>query len=86
MSLALPWLAAIVAILPALAIPLWVAARGDLAHRLVAVQLASVITALVLVLMSFAFDQMSLIDLPLTLVFLSLPGTLMMALFLERWL
>jgi len=72
--------------LPPLAIPLWVAARGDLANRLAAVQLGTVIAAFMLVMMSFAFDQTSLIDLSLTLVFLSLPGTLMMALFLERWL
>jgi multicomponent Na+:H+ antiporter subunit F len=44
------------------------------------------VVALLLVLASFAFDQDSLIDLPLTLVVLSLPGTLMYALFIERWL
>lgn len=81
-----PWLIAIIALLPALGVPLWVAARGNLANRLAAVQLGSVVTALILVLMSFAFDQTSLIDLPLTLMVLSLPGTLMLALFLERWL
>jgi len=86
MAPALPWLIAAVAMLPPLAIPLWVAARGDLASRLAAVQLGSIVTGLILVLMSFAFDQTSLIDLPLTLVFLALPGTLMLALFLERWL
>lgn len=86
MSLSIPWLTAAVAMLPALAIPLCGTARGDLANRLVAVQLATIIAALILVLMSFAFDQQSLIDLPLTLVFLALPGTLMMTLFLERWL
>lgn len=81
-----PWLVAIVAALPALLVPLWGTLRGGVAHRLAAVQLASVVTALILVLMSFAFDQTSLIDLPLTLVLLSLPGALMLAHFLERWL
>ena len=36
--------------------------------------------------MTFAFDQSSFIDLALTLALLTLPGTLVMALFLERWL
>ncbi|HEX2940896.1 MAG TPA: monovalent cation/H+ antiporter complex subunit F [Rhodopila sp.] len=81
-----PWLLSIIAWLPPLVVPLWVAARGTLPHRLVAVQLATNVTILILVLASFAFDQDSLIDLPLTLATLSLPGTLMLALFIERWL
>jgi multicomponent Na+:H+ antiporter subunit F len=81
-----PWLLSVIAWLPPLALPLWVAARGSLADRLVAVQLATNVTILLLVLMSFAFDQDSLIDLPLTLTVLSLPGTLMFAHFVERWL
>ncbi len=80
------WLFAGIAMLPPLVAPLWVAIRGDLVNRLVAVQLGSAVTALILVLMSFAFDQSSEIDLPLTLSLLSLPGTLMLTLFLERWL
>lgn len=81
-----PWLAAIIALVPALAVPFWIAARGHLADRLVAVQLASTITGVIMTLMSFAFDQTSLVDLPLTLAFLSLPGTLLLAIFLERWM
>jgi multicomponent Na+:H+ antiporter subunit F len=80
------WLAVVIAMLPPLVVPLWVAMRGDLANRLVAVQLASAVASLVLVLMSFAFDQSTFIDLPITLSLLSLPGTLMLTLFLERWL
>ncbi len=80
------WLAALIAMLPPLALPLWVALRGRTADRLIAAQLASAVAALALVLMSFAFDQPSFIDLPLSLAFLSLPGTLLFALFLERWL
>ncbi len=80
------WMIAAVSLLPPLAVPLWVAIRSDLANRFVAVQLASTITSFILVLMSFAFDQDSLIDLPLTLALLSLPGTLMLAFFMERWL
>jgi multicomponent Na+:H+ antiporter subunit F len=81
-----PWLLGVIAWLLPLALPLWVAARGNLADRLVAVQLATNVTILLLVLTSFAFDQTSLIDLPLTLTVLSLPGTLMFAHFVERWL
>ena len=81
-----PWLLSVIVCLPPLALPLWVAVRGRLADRLVAVQLATNVALLLLVLMSFAFDQDSLIDLPLTLGILSLPGTLMYALFIERWL
>ena len=80
------WLASLICWLPPLALPLWVAVRGPLADRLVAVQLAANVTIPMLVLSSFAFDQDSLIDLPLTLAALSLPGTLMFALFIERWL
>ena len=81
------WLLASLALLPALAVPVFVACQsGSTGTRLVAVQLATSLTTLILVLMTFAFDQSSFIDLPLTLAFLALPGTLAMALFLERWL
>ena len=80
------WLAAVIGLLPALAVPIWIALTGGLADRLAAVQLASAVSAVILVLMSFAFDQSSLVDLPLTLALLSLPGTLVLAQFLERWL
>ena len=56
------------------------------AGRLVAVQLATAIATLVLVLMCFAFDQPAFADLPLALALLAPPGTLVMTLFLERWL
>lgn len=80
------WLASILALLPPLAVPCYVALRGGTADRLVALQFATAIGALILVLTSFAFDQPSFIDLPLALAFLSLPGTLVFAHVLERWL
>jgi multisubunit Na+/H+ antiporter MnhF subunit len=80
------WLAAVIACLPPLLVPLWVAMRGQLTDRLVAVQVGTNVTILILVLCSFAFDQDSMIDLPLTLAALSLPGTLMFSFFIERWL
>jgi multisubunit Na+/H+ antiporter MnhF subunit len=81
-----PWLAAAIALLLALALPTWTALRGGVDQRLVAVQLASAIAALALVSLSVAFGQPSFLDLALSLSLLSLPGTLVLAIFLERWL
>lgn len=81
-----PWLAAVIALLPPLAVAFWVGLRAGTADRLVALELAAALSVLILVLMSFAFDQPSFIDVPLTIAFLSLPGTLVFAHFLERWL
>jgi len=67
-------------------IALWAAGHGTLAHRLVAVELASSFAVLLLIALSFAFDQASSIDLALTLALLTLPGTLLLAVFAERWL
>ena len=50
------WLIATLGFLPPLAVSLWHAMRGSLAARLVAVQLATGFTSLIIVLMSFAFD------------------------------
>jgi multisubunit Na+/H+ antiporter MnhF subunit len=81
------WLLGSLALLPALAVPVFIACQsGSTATRLVAVQLATSLATLILILMTFAFDQGSFIDLPLALALLALPGTLAMALFLERWL
>ena len=81
-----PWLLATIVLLPALAVPVFAACRGASGDRLAAVQLAISLATLILVMMSFAFDQSSFIQLPLALVLLGLPGTLVLALFLERWL
>lgn len=80
------WLAAAVALILALAIPVIAALRGQLLRRLVAVQMASVLTAWVLVALSLAFGQPSFLDLALTLGLLAIPGTLLYALVVERWL
>lgn len=81
-----PWLWATVALLPPFALAALMALRGPMAGRLVAAQLASAVAVPVLVAMSYAFDQPSEVDLALSLVLLTLPGTLLMAVFLERWL
>ena len=80
------WLIAVIALLPALLVPVLGALRGNLLPRLVAVQLATGLATMILALMTFAFDQSSFMDPALTLVLLSFPGTLALALFLERWL
>ena len=55
-------------------------------HRLAAVQTASTLGTLELAALGFAFDQPATLDLALCLALLSLPGTLLFALFEERWL
>jgi multicomponent Na+:H+ antiporter subunit F len=77
---------ALLALLPMFAIPVVTALRGNMGGRFVAVQLAVALAIPMLVLMTFAFDQPALIDVALALALLSLPGTLVLAMFLERWL
>jgi multicomponent Na+:H+ antiporter subunit F len=81
-----PWLAAVIAFLPALAAVCFAGLRGRTGERLIALELASSISVLLLVMMSFAFGRPSFIDLALALAFVSLPGTLVFTHFLERWL
>ena len=80
------WLATAIALLPPFAAALWFCCRTNTVNRLVAVQFATSLAALILTAMSFAFGQPSEIDLALTLSLLSLPGTLIFAVFVERWL
>jgi multicomponent Na+:H+ antiporter subunit F len=54
--------------------------------RLVALQLAGVVSTLVLLLLAEGFQRPSYIDLALTLAVLSFTGGLTFARFLERWL
>lgn len=81
-----PFLAAAIAMLLALVIPGWGAMRAATTERLVAVQLGSVITALILICLSIGFGQASFLDLAVAITVLSLPGTLVLTIFLERWL
>ena len=80
------WTLAFVALLPALAIPVVSALRGTTAQRLVAVPLAGSVATVLLVLVTFVFDQSSFIDIALCLAVLTLPGTLAFTIFLERWI
>ncbi len=80
------WSLAVWSLLPAFAVPVIAALRDEVATRLIAVQLASAFATLLLILMSFAFQQNSYVDLALALAVLTLPGTLVTAVFIERWL
>ena len=80
------WTQALIALLPALGLCAMRTWRGTVLARLVAFEMASAVGWLMLAFTSFAFDQPSFIDLPLALLILSLPGTLLFAHFLERWL
>ena len=81
-----PWLATALALVPPLLFTTIAAARTTVRYRLVAVEMATSLTIIMLVVLSFAFDQASSIDLALTVALLTLPGTLLLALFEERWL
>ncbi len=81
-----PWLVATILLLPPLLVPVYVAARADANNRLVAVQVASTLAALIIALMTFAFDQSSFIDVALCVTLLAVPGTYLYTVFMERWL
>lgn len=80
------WLAGAIAMTLPFALSLWGLARRTKADRLAAMQISSGIGVIELAMLSFAFDQPAALDVAFTLGLLSLPGTLMFALFEERWL
>jgi multicomponent Na+:H+ antiporter subunit F len=80
------WTAAILALMPPFTLAVMLAWRGSPSQRFAAYQFAGTVTVLILTLMAFATDQASITDLALTLVLLSLPGTMLLAVFLERWI
>jgi len=81
-----PWIVFSLTLLPPLGVVIYLCARGTIARRLAAVQLAGSIGWLAIVAMTFGFGQASSIDLALTLGLLTLPASLLFAAFLERWL
>lgn len=80
------WTVALLALLPPLVVGVAATWRGRPGQRFAAFQLATTLSVTVLALLTFATDQPSITDLALTLVLLSLPGTLLLAVFLERWI
>lgn len=80
------WLVASLCLLPPLLVAVIAAGIRATHLRFVAVELASSLSIILLIALDFAFDQPSSLDLALTLALLTLPGTLVFALFQERWL
>ena len=80
------WLVASLGLLAALVPCGVVVLRAGRFDRLVALQLATVITVLSLLSLSIGLDRPSYADLAVTLVLLAFPGTLAFAITLERWL
>ena len=80
------WLLATILLIPPLLVPVLVAVRADANNRLGAVQVASTLAALIIALTTFATDQSSFIDVALCLTLLSVPGTYLYTVFMERWL
>ena len=86
MSPPLLWIAAFCALVPPFALSVFAALRGTIAQRFAGLQLATSVAVFLTVLMTFAIDQPSSIDLAIALVLLGLPGSLLVAVFVERWL
>ena len=80
------WLAAAIAMLAATLPPLWVCARRSAVDGAAALQLAGVLTALVLVALSTWFGRTTYLDVALVLAVSSVAASLAFARFLERWL
>lgn len=59
--------------------------RGKPVERLVALEMASIETALAVLLFAKGFNRPSFIDLALTLALLSIPGSLLFVHYMERW-
>jgi multisubunit Na+/H+ antiporter MnhF subunit len=63
-----------------------VAFRATVLDRLIAVELAGTIATLLILTLAQGLGRPSIFDLALALALLSVPGTLLYAYFLERWL
>lgn len=80
------WLIAAFALIVGLVPCGWLCARGRTMDRLIAIELAGLLTAFTVVMLAEGTSRPSLYDLALTLVLLSFASTLVFARFLERWL
>lgn len=69
-----------------MAVALWVIISGDTVRRLVALQLAGMLAATQLVLLSIVFATEEFADLGVALALLSIGATIAYGHFLERWL
>jgi len=81
------WLIGATALLAGLLPCGWVVLRGQLTEALVALELASTVVTIVLVLIAQGFDRSSYFTVPVVLAALSFVGTLVFVRFLgDRWL
>ena len=80
-----PWLVTAIFLFVCMLGPFLACARGDATGRLVGLECASVIAAMVMLLLAAAFNRDFLADLALALALLAFGGGLVFARFLERW-
>ncbi len=80
------WLLAAQITIFALAPLLWMAARGDVRQRVVSFYMAGVVTTLLIMLLTMAFDRMPMMDLAVALSLMSFGGGIVFARFFERHL
>ncbi|HEY9179366.1 MAG TPA: monovalent cation/H+ antiporter complex subunit F [Candidatus Baltobacteraceae bacterium] len=69
-----------------LAVSIWIIVSGDTMRRLIALQLAGMLVATQLVLLSIAFATEEFADLGVAVALLSIGATIAYGHFLERWL
>jgi multisubunit Na+/H+ antiporter MnhF subunit len=79
------WLVAATVLIAGLLPCLWVAARGTIVGALAALELASTITTLALLMIAQGLRRDPFMDLALVSALLSFAGALAFARFLERW-
>jgi multisubunit Na+/H+ antiporter MnhF subunit len=79
------WLIATTVVLTGLLPCLWVAMRGTIVGALAALELASTITTLALVMIAQGLHRDPFMDLALVSAILSFAGALTFVRFLERW-
>lgn len=79
------WLWAVVALQTGLLACAVISVRHKLAESIVAMEMASLVGVLSIVLLAEGFGEPSWIDLALALALLSFPGALLFLAFFERW-
>ena len=81
-----PWLGSAFVLL-VLMVPCLIAClRGDFVNRLVALEAASAMAAIILLLLTEGYSRVPFVDLSLTMALLAFGGGLVFARFFERWL
>jgi multicomponent Na+:H+ antiporter subunit F len=80
------FLAAAVVMVVGFGAAVWTATRGDPLERVVATELSTNVTVVLLMLLTEGSHRSTYLDLALTLALLSFAGSLVYLRFLERWL